>query len=148
MRPRLTRYWLAAALTLAQLAVIPALSGGLVLCVGSDGHRAVEFAALGLCCSNQSRELPADSPRQTLPAPVLDTGASTVSCGPCADFLPLEAGWCSSTRKTGVDAYPAGLFSGPAPLATPRPLRTLDTPMAEASSSLALVELRTVVIRA
>jgi len=74
---------------MAQLASAPAAAGMLVLCVGSDGHVAVESADGGLCCEEWKAVDPCltDHPETALEP----------ASGPCCDDLELRIGSATLT---------------------------------------------------
>ncbi|MDQ7008468.1 MAG: hypothetical protein Q9Q40_14695 [Acidobacteriota bacterium] len=146
MREKILRLLLAATLILSQVGVLPALSGGMVLCIGSDGHRALEFAPWGLCCADASAAGEERTPPNAPPAPLMLGAPGPLACGPCNDLPPLREGRYTSTRKSDTVALFTPLVSGPLSLLPPNEA-VLETPPPPAIGT-ALAALRTIVLRA
>jgi hypothetical protein len=124
---------------MAQLAAAPAAAGMLVLCVGSDGHVAVESADGGLCCEEWRAALPCrtDHPEQAIEP----------ASGPCCDDVELLIGSAALTVPVQKLVPAASIpLSTPAPAAPSSGLSAATVPFSVESPISA--SHRTVVLRA
>lgn len=60
---------------------LPLVGQGLVLCIGADGHVAVESASDGKCCDSPSRDVTGSAFVVALPP------ADSADCGICVDIV-------------------------------------------------------------
>lgn len=94
-----------AVLTFASSAFSAPTSAGTVVCVGVDGHVALEAAVGGICTSDIGglRAISSDSPHDTVIAMVMGY-AQTEHCGPCTDTEILAASRGVATRPGSMYA--------------------------------------------
>ena len=123
---------------MAQLLAAPATSGMLVLCIGNDGHVAVESASASQCCREWSATFRED------PGDLLATFAA--ESGPCCNDVELSV---ESARLTvpSQKVIPASAFPRRVPaLASLLRQTSVGTFLLSAESPVA-ASLRTVVLR-
>ena len=123
---------------ITQLLVAPATAGMLVLCIGSDGHMAVESANANLCC----REW--ETARQAAPDDLVVN--LEPAAGPCCDDVDLFVESATLT-VAAQKVVPASALPccGPVP-ASPLGAAYAGTSPPSTESPVA-VSLRTVVLR-